>query len=192
MNIHYTIDWLKQYIEKQEKIEFLFFWGHTPKEIESIDKSCFSQWFSANFCVNNIKYLSTEHWMMAQKALLFEDKESFEHIINAATPAEAKKLGRTIQKFDDIIWNEHKFRIVREGNIHKFAQNKLLLDFLIATKNKVLVEASPVDTIWGIGLTQDAKNIEDVFTWRGENLLGFALMEARDYLNNNVYTEIIN
>jgi hypothetical protein len=84
--------------------------------------------------------------------------------------------------YDDQIWNERKFEIVKNGNIHKFNQHWALAEYLLKTENRVLVEASPVDTIWGIGLAQDDLDIENIYCWRGQNLLGFALMEVRDFL----------
>lgn len=121
--------------------------------------------------------------MMAKKASLFNDDQSVERILKADKPGEVKDIGRRIQNFDEQLWNKEKFRIVVEGSTEKFGQNIRLKDFLLATKRKVLVEASPTDVIWGIGLAQDAKQIEDPHTWRGQNLLGFALMEAREALS---------
>jgi hypothetical protein len=100
----------------------------------------------------------------------------------ADKPGEVKDLGRQVKGFNEIKWNERKFEIVKTGNIHKFNQNKSLKDFLTSTGNRVIVEASPVDTVWGIGLGEESKMIDNPYTWRGENLLGFALMEARDFL----------
>lgn len=120
--------------------------------------------------------------MMAQKALLFNDQKMFEKIIACNKPAEAKELGRYVTGFDEQVWNESKYEIVKNGNIHKFNQNAALLNYLLNTGDRVLVEASPVDRIWGIGLAQDDEDITNIYTWRGENLLGFALMEVRDFL----------
>lgn len=192
MHILYNINWLKAQYEAQEKLHYFFFWGHTPKEDNIVDKSCLSQWYNSTFIVDGKLYASTEHWMMSQKALLFNDKATFEKILSCENPAAAKNIGRLIQNYNDESWDKHKMEIVVKGNIHKFGQNEILLDFLLNTLDKILVEASPVDSIWGIGLAQDSKNIEDVNTWRGENLLGFALMQVRDYLKENEYSESLN
>jgi ribA/ribD-fused uncharacterized protein len=123
--------------------------------------------------------------MMAQKALLFDDRETFSKIVHCTKPGEAKELGRSVKNFNEQLWNKQRYRIVVEGNIRKFSQNRKLGEFLLSTKSRILVEASPVDTIWGIGLTKDSATITDIYSWRGLNLLGFALMETRDFLSQN-------
>ena len=116
---------------------------------------------------------------------LFNDNEIFHKIMSSKSPKEYKELGRKIKNFSDSKWNENKYQIVLKGNIAKFSQNEKLKVFLLNTGTKILVEASPYDKIWGIGLSADQENIENPLTWRGENLLGFALMEVRDLLNKN-------
>jgi ribA/ribD-fused uncharacterized protein len=117
-----------------------------------------------------------------KKAELFNDKEILEKIIDCKTPAEAKKLGREVRNYNDLIWLENRFRIVKKGNLHKFSQNKELLEFLLNTKKRIIVGASPVDSIWGIGMASDHKEINNPEKWKGLNLLGFALMVVRDEL----------
>jgi ribA/ribD-fused uncharacterized protein len=179
---HYNIKWLIERFEIGDTLKYIFFWGHTNKNNEAVGKFCFSQWFESPFTVDNITFKTAEHWMMAQKALLFGDKKTFEQIISCDKPAAAKELGRQIISYDEQTWNEQKFEIVKLGNIHKFNQYPNFAEYLLKTENRVLVEASPQDNIWGIGLSQDSKDIEDIYAWRGQNLLGFALMEARDFL----------
>lgn len=174
----------KQLIQESGAHEFLFFWGHRPSKDGSVTASCFSQWWEQSFTVDKIAYTSAEHWMMAQKAELFGDAEIKQLILNAKSPGEAKKLGRKVKNFDPAKWDDEKFAIVTNGNLHKFQQHPALKDFLLKTGSKVLVEASPVDPIWGIGLAADAEAAQDPKRWRGENLLGFALMEVRDILKN--------
>ena len=178
----YTIQWLKSKLDIGETVKYIFFWGHTNNSGSTVDKSCFSQWYESPFMVDNITYKTAEHWMMAHKARLFNNEDIFQKIINCTKPGEAKELGRQVTGYDEEIWNEKKFDIVKAGNIYKFHQNPLLADFLLKTGDRVLVEASPVDMIWGIGLAQDDKDVENVDAWKGQNLLGFALMEARDFL----------
>lgn len=174
----YTTNWLIT----QTSVDYLFFWGHQPSRDGSIIKTCMSQWWSSEFTENNVDYKTAEHYMMANKALLFNDQEIFERIIQKESPKDVKDLGRQIRNFDPEIWDNNKFQIVKQGNLLKFSQNEQLKQFLIQTKNKVLVEASPVDKIWGIGLTEDDANSQNPKEWKGENLLGFALMEVRDEL----------
>jgi ribA/ribD-fused uncharacterized protein len=177
-NAKYTIDWLNQ----QQNVDYLFFWGHRPSKDGSIIKTCMSQWWPAEFTEEGVLYKTAEHYMMAHKARLFNDQEVFERIIRKESPKDVKDLGRQIRNFDSQLWDDHKFQIVRQGNLLKFSQNEELKHFLIQTTTKVLVEASPVDPVWGIGLAEDAPNAQNPSEWRGENLLGFALMEVRDEL----------
>jgi ribA/ribD-fused uncharacterized protein len=178
----YSVAWLQQELESGGYFDYLFFWGHTQKREGVIDKSCFSQWYASGFTIDGIKYLTAEHWMMAKKALLFDDRETLEKILASKKPAIVKQLGREVRSFDAEIWARCSYEIVVEGNKHKFSQNDLLKKFLLQTGNQVIVEASPADTGWGIGLSQDAKEAMNPFEWKGSNLLGFALMEARDIL----------
>ena len=182
MTSNYNINWLTGRFESGDTLKFIYFWGHTNKYNETVGKFCFSQWFESPFTVDNIKYKTSEHWMMAQKALLFGDRNNFDKIISCVKPGEAKELGRQVLGYDDQIWNEKKFEIVKLGNIHKFNQNPDFAEYLLQTDNRILVEASPVDTIWGIGLSTESKDIDNIYAWRGQNLLGFVLMETRDFL----------
>lgn len=162
--------------------KFLFFWGHQPNKDGKITKTCFSQWWLSSFKVEKVTYKTAEHWMMAKKAELFQDEEVLEKILQADSPAEAKKLGRDVRNYDNKLWLENRYEIVKQGNYHKFSQNKDLKTFLLNTKDRVLVEASPVDSIWGIGMASDHKDALNPEKWQGLNLLGFALMEVRDEL----------
>jgi len=162
--------------------KFLLFWGHQPSKDGTVTKTCFSQWWLSSFEVEGVTYKTAEHWMMAKKAELFNDQEILEKIIKCNSPAEAKKLGRKVRNYDDKIWLENRFEIVKEGNFHKFSQNPDLKIFLLSTNDRVIVEASPVDPIWGIGMASDHTDASNPEKWKGLNLLGFALMEVRDEL----------
>jgi ribA/ribD-fused uncharacterized protein len=175
----YSIDWLIEHSEAK----LLFFWGHTPRQTGLVDKSCFSQWYPAAFEVAGETYATAEHWMMAEKARLFGSDDVRQRIIAAKHPAEAKKLGRQVRDFDPQVWDEQKYALVVTGNYHKFSQHAELRNYLLTTQNRVLVEASPVDAIWGIGLAADHPDATRPAAWPGQNLLGFALMEARDELS---------
>ena len=169
-------------INNGDRFKYIFFWGHQPNLDDSIGKSCFSQWYEAAFELEGVKYLTAEHYMMAEKARLFGDNEILEEILQVKHPGEAKKLGRLVKSFQQDIWSEYRFAIVVRGNMGKFGQNKALKEFLLGTGERVLVEASPRDRIWGIGLGQNNPKAEDPYQWRGLNLLGFALMEVRSLL----------
>ncbi|MFE3829301.1 NADAR family protein [Streptomyces sp. NPDC059092] len=163
-------------------VKYLQFWGHTPRRDGALGTSCLSQWWPARFTVDGVEYATAEHWMMAAKARLFGDEEAEHAALGAANPALAKKAGRLVREFDESVWARERHRIVVAGSIHKFGQDAALRDFLLSTGDRVLVEASPMDRIWGIGLASDDERAADPTRWRGLNLLGFALMEARDRL----------
>ncbi len=162
--------------------EYLLFWGHTPKVPGGVDRSCLSNWFHAGFTLDGIEYPTTEHYMMAEKAQLFGDEAYREQILRAESPMEAKRLGRKVSGFDEKTWKKRRFEIVVAGNEAKFRQSEELGAFLAFTGSKVLVEASPRDRIWGIGMGRNNEKAENPLLWRGLNLLGFALMEVRERL----------
>ena len=135
----------------------------------------FSQWYKSLFEVDAIQYSCAEQYMMHQKALLFGDSEIAELIMNESNPKEQKKYGRMIKGFDKATWDKNCLAIVYEGNLAKFTQNVELREQMISTGNRIFVEASPFDTIWGIGLGEDAEGIDNPSYWQGLNLLGQAL-----------------
>lgn len=182
MNNEISLNHLIQQIQQGGQFKYLYFWGHTPKQAPIVDKSCFSQWFPAQFELDGIKYFTAEHYMMAQKAQLFHDDETFDQILKVKHPNEAKQLGRKVQNYDEQAWKEKRFNIVLQANLAKFSQHLELRDFLIATHDHILVEASPVDAIWGVGMAQDHLDIQNPTKWKGLNLLGFALMQVRAQL----------
>ncbi|WP_406317480.1 NADAR family protein [Streptosporangium sp. NBC_01639] len=163
-------------------LRYLFFWGHQPPRDGGVGAGCLSQWWEVTFTADGHVFRSAEHYMMAHKAWLFGDDKTAARILAAEHPGEAKKLGREVHGFDEAVWDEHRYEIVVRGNLAKFGQHPELRDFLLGTRACVLVEASPVDRIWGIGLTADDRRAASPATWRGPNLLGFALMDARDAL----------
>lgn len=187
MKLHHTIRsvaTLLAEIDKGFSPQFLFFWNHHSQHSALIDKSCLSQWWPAPFEYGEEKYQTAEHFMMAQKARLFEDDKAFQEILTAPTPKEAKRLGKTVKGFNEAMWEENRFEIVLKGSLAKFAQNKNLEKYLLDTSDYVLVEASPYDQIWDIGLAEEDPRVQDVKEWRGLNLLGFALMQARGWLHD--------
>ncbi|MCL7381796.1 NADAR family protein [Streptomyces sp. 35G-GA-8] len=162
--------------------KYLLFWGHAARRDGTLGASCLSQWWPSPFTVDGVEYATAEHWMMARKARLFGDEEAERAALGAANPALAKKAGRLVRDFDETVWERERFGIVVEGSVHKFGQDAALRGFLMATGDRILVEASPMDRIWGIGLASDDERARDPERWRGLNLLGLALMEARERL----------
>ncbi len=163
-------------------IKYVHFWGHRPRPDGRIGVSCLSQWWPSPFTVDGVEYATAEHWMMAGKARLFGDAEAERQVLAADHPSKAKNAGRLVRGFDEGAWERERFRIVVEGSVHKFGSDDTLRAFLLGTGERVLVEASPVDRIWGIGLAANDEAAMDPERWRGPNLLGFALMEARERL----------
>ncbi|EKE77832.1 NADAR family protein [Gallaecimonas xiamenensis] len=173
-------DALLAQLQNGQPADYLFFWGH--QEGDRLTKGCLSQWYPSPFSAEGLAFTSAEHYMMYHKAMLFSDKKAAERALAALTPAEVKAVGRTVLGFNELTWREHRFAIVVKGNLAKFAAHPELKTFLLNTGDKVLVEASPVDKIWGIGLAQDHPDAADPARWRGDNLLGFALMAVRAQL----------
>ena len=179
----YDLDWLHAEMASGMRQKFVYFWGHKRRSDNAVTKACFSQWWSSPYEVEGNRYATAEHWMMAEKARLFGDEEKCAEILDCEDPGKAKALGRQVLNFDNKTWNRSKYDIAVQGNLHKFSQHKNLGEFLRNTGKRVLVEASPVDKIWGVGLAQDDRLIEDPSNWRGQNMLGFALMSVRDLIS---------
>lgn len=116
----------------------------------------------------------------AKKAKCFSDKETLKQILSAKDPVQMKAFGRQVRGFDAKVWDEVKFSVVLNADYLKFSQNTSLRDFLLQTGSKILVEARPVDKIWGIGLAASDENVQNPMKWRWQSLLGFALMMVRD------------
>ncbi|MCK2219017.1 NADAR family protein [Actinomadura sp. ATCC 31491] len=161
------------------RLKYLRFWGHRPPRGGGVGPGCLSQWWPAAFTEDGHRYASAEHYMMAHKAWLFGDDETARRVLAAPGPAQAKNLGRLVRGFDEATWEAHRFAIVVRGSAAKFGQHPELRAYLLGTAGRVLVEASPLDRVWGIGLAADDERATSPARWRGLNLLGFALMSAR-------------
>lgn len=153
-----------------EHDEFVFFWG-----------GLFSQWAKIPMEIKGVTYNTCEQYMMAEKARLFGDKAAEAAIMAAKTPREQKALGRKVKGFDQAVWEAACQEIVYRGNLAKFRQNPGLREKLLATGDRIIAEASPMDRIWGVGMAEDHPNVTDQSVW-GQNLLGEALMRVRQAL----------
>jgi ribA/ribD-fused uncharacterized protein len=173
---------LTRYLDEGNTANYVFFWGHQPWEEGVPGKSCLSQWYESPFELDGVRYLTAEHYMMAEKARLFGDREAEAKVLASTDPGDAKKLGREIRGFDNETWYGKRVEIVVKGNHARFSQHERLREFIISTGARVLVEASPVDAIWGIGLAAAHRDAANPHRWKGLNLLGFALMEVRERL----------
>jgi ribA/ribD-fused uncharacterized protein len=165
-----------------ENLDVLPFWGHKPEPDGSVGAGCLSQWWPAEFTVDGVGYATAEHWMMAGKARAFDDPEGLAAVLAAASPGAAKAAGRKVRGFDELRWRAIRYDLVVAGNLAKFGQHDELRAFLLATGERVLVEASPFDRVWGIGLGPTHDDAVHPARWRGLNLLGFALMDVRERL----------
>lgn len=142
----------------------------------------FSQWYPAQFELAGQLFTCAEQYMMYGKAILFEDAEVAAEILEAASPRQHKALGRKVRNFSDALWKANRETIVADGSRAKFTQNPELRQALLDTAGTQLVEASPFDRIWGIGLAATDKRADDPSQWRGQNLLGKILTRVRDEL----------
>ena len=149
--------------------EYYFFWKHR-----------LSQWHMVNFQLNGITYCCCEQAMMHQKALLFKDYDSTVRIMAVWNPAEHQRLGRHIKNFDQKIWDANKERIVYEVSKARYTQSAACRELLLSTGDALLVESSPYDCVWGIGLGKDDPKALDEKQWRGQNLLGKILTQVRE------------
>lgn len=166
-------------LDAGHSFQYLCFWGHKQPPTQAVTASCLSQWFPSPFTADGRTFQTAEHYMMWRKATLFGDPAAADRILQAPDPGKAKALGRTVRGFDEAVWTQRRAEVVAQGNVLKFGQHPALRAFLLATAPQVLVEASPVDRIWGIGLSAQDPDATQPHRWRGLNLLGFALMEAR-------------
>lgn len=172
--------WDKNYLIKlgENRPELLLFYGH--RVTKTVTETFLSQWYPCQFEVGGVTYTSAEQYMMAEKARLFGDEEIRTEILSISDPRTCKALGRKVKNFDKAVWDKKKEGIVRNGNFEKFMQNDALRNFLLSTGDKVFVEASPTDRVWGIGLGKNNPDALDPQKWRGQNRLGFTLMAVRE------------
>ena len=172
--------------ERTEPLEFVFFWGHESPPGTAPAEHCLSQWYPAAFTLEGTTYPTAEHYMMAAKARLFSDGEALQRILDAPDAGTALAIGRLVHGYDQAVWERERFGIVVAGSVAKFSQNPALKAYLLSTDGKILAQATPLERIWGIGLAPDHPDATNPTRWRGPNLLGFALMEARTQLQSHV------
>jgi hypothetical protein len=151
--------------------QYIFFWSEWP-----------SNWEQSPFTIDGQRYGCVEQWMMAEKARLFGDAETERRIMEASHPKEQKALGRAVKGYIDGTWAKVRYGVVLMGTLEKYRQNADLREKLLATGDLTFVEASPYDTVWGIGMRADAEGADDPSRWKGQNLLGRAITEARGIL----------
>lgn len=162
------------------RIKYLLFFQDKPmRPGDPLGAECLSQFYVRSFEVDGVRYPTAEHFMMSEKARLFGDHERLERILATPSPGAAKAHGRMVAGFRQAEWDAAREDIVYRGNLAKFRRNPDLRAFLLGAGERVLVEASARDAIWGIGLDKTHADAERPERWRGLNLLGFALMRVR-------------
>lgn len=156
----------------------LAFWGHTPRSAGP-GPWLLSQWWRSEFRVDGVRYRSAEMFMMAEKAALMGDLARRARILATDDPRGCKALGRAVTPYDGQLWERERYAVVLRGSAAKFGQDPALRSYLAGTAPAVLVEASPDDRVWGVGLDADDPAVGSPSAWRGGNLLGLALMQVR-------------
>lgn len=151
---------------------------HNPNE----DNGYLSNWYPSKFTVDDVNFSSMEQYMMYKKAVCFRDKDTADRILATNDVAEIKALGRLVADYNESYWNGVRQIVVFEGLIAKFSQNKDLKKLLKATENAILAECAVKDRIWGIGLSMKDSERFEIDKWKGQNLLGYALMMVRERL----------
>lgn len=179
-------DWLDGYPYKERRTDSHVYFVGGP----------FSQWWSSTFYASAFprypveKFISAEQFMMAAKALLFQDAPVYEAIMRETNPRTIKELGRKVGNFTKEewdtdagpVWDACAQELVYRGNLAKFAQDERLKAYLLATDNLFMVEGASYDEVWGVKLAWDDPAIEDPANWRGKNWLGLTLMRTRKRL----------
>lgn len=153
------------------KGNFLFFWN-----------GIYSQWHPSKFTIDGREYNCCEQYMMAKKALTFKDMEAYEEIMASSSPKEQKAIGRRVKNFNAEVWSVISREVVYQANYAKFTQNPQMKEELMATGDLEIVEASPKDKIWGIGLHETDPRAWDKSQWQGTNWLGIEIMRVRQTL----------
>ena len=151
---------------------------HNPDE----ENGYLSNWYPSVFQCDGITFSSMEQYMMYWKALTFSDTEIVEQILQTDNVGKIKALGREVSDYKESIWNGRRQIIVYRGLLEKFRQNPDMAEQLLCTGNLILAECAVMDKIWGIGLGMKDENRFDMDKWKGQNLLGYALMEVREEL----------
>ncbi|RBB31883.1 DUF1768 domain-containing protein [Burkholderia reimsis] len=144
----------------------------------------YSNWHPASFVEDGIQFANTEQYMMWRKAKLFGNDELAVAMLAISNPRKLKALGRTVQGYQEDVWERERVLVMVRACYLKFSQNSAMREELLATGERLLVEASPDDCVWGIGLAEDDPRALSLSQWQGRNLLGYALMEARRMLSD--------
>ena len=152
---------------------------HNPDE----ENGYLSNWYPSDFESDGVAFSSVEQCMLYRKARCFHDEVAASKIASTDDVAQIKALGRKVAPYDDHHWGGIRQIVVYEGLLAKFTQNEPLREQLLSTSTAILAECAVRDRVWGIGLSTDDARRLDRSRWRGQNLLGYALMMVRDRLS---------
>jgi len=154
--------------------KYVFFWS-----------GVFSNWLPCKFTVDGTEYNCSEQYLMAAKARMFGDEVALNEIMKSDDPSYQKAVGRQVHGFDKKKWNDAARDVMYTACLAKFKQNPKLLKKLLDTGSRTIVEASPEDVIWGIGLYWKSELCDDPKNWRGTNWLGETLTRVRNDIKNS-------
>ncbi len=161
----------------------VLFWGEWPSNWYKTE-------FEAEVMIDGKKekktFYNSEQYFMFIKAIVFGDYETANKILATKDPKKAKQLGREVKNYDDEVWSRMRYKVMVDANKAKYGQNEELKKLILSDelKGKGFVEASPIDGIWGIKLGENDPLADDEAHWKGQNLLGKALDETREWLLN--------
>ena len=181
----HNIEDLRRRIASGWRADYALFFAPDPERPGVLGNECLSQWYPSEMQLDGVRFPTAEHYMMWRKARLFGDADVERRLLADDSPAVAKQLGRRVRNFHSEAWDRVRFEVVLTGSLAKFEQNETLRRYLLGTGDRVLAEASAVDTIWGIGFDAADPNARNPLRWTGQSLLGFALMQARDQLGDS-------
>ena len=157
--------------------EFVFFYSSSHP---------FSNWYMSTFVHHGTLYNCSEQYMMNMKARMFHDYDVADMIMQQGHPYKQKFLGRQVRGFSEPTWLAKCKPLMVEGLKSKFMQDTYCLNTLLDTGDKIIVEASPTDKLWGIGLAEDDPKAQDPKQWQGKNWLGLVLMQTRDEIRHGI------
>lgn len=148
---------------------YIFFWN-----------GIFSQWKrNFPFVIDGMTFNCAEQYMMYKKAMLFNDEDMADCIMDEEHPRDQQDWGRKVKNFNKDLWEANCKQFVFDANYAKFTQNPTIKDSMMLTEDKLFVEASPNDKIWGIGMSEDDEGVENPANWKGTNWLGEILTQVK-------------
>ena len=141
-----------------------------------------SNWFLSPFTLDGTDFSSMEQYIMVRKCRLFGDEALAAAVLRTDEPGEQRAIGRQVKDYQEVIWAGIRQAVAFRGLYAKFSQNEALKALLLGTGSAVIVECVGIDAVWSCGFGLEDEERLDLSRWRGQNILGFALMEVREAL----------